>query len=100
MNKQQPVEKVKDILIHYIISRLTNIIPGIVPSGNKALLDLADGIKIRLNAATTLLYPAKFNCTDRVIELVDEEAYFEVVKQLSPSVSVSVPFIVKVVPDG
>jgi len=42
-------------------------------------LQLVDGTKILVNAATTIRYPKIFNGKDRKVELLSGEAYFEVV---------------------
>lgn len=52
-------------------------------------LQLPDGTKIWLNAATVLRYPGTFGIGERVVELEKGEAYFEVAKR-----SATQPFIV------
>ncbi|WP_164126495.1 FecR family protein [Sphingobacterium luzhongxinii] len=47
------------------------------PKGGQYQVTLPDGSKVRLNAATTLKYPARFTGKDRRVEL-EGEAYFEV----------------------
>ncbi|MDM1294195.1 DUF4974 domain-containing protein [Sphingobacterium sp. N143] len=63
----------------------------ITPRGGEYKLQLADGTKIWLNAATTLRYPIRFDVHERKIQL-QGEAYFEVAKQLYQGKRV--PFIV------
>jgi ferric-dicitrate binding protein FerR (iron transport regulator) len=59
-----------------------------VPKGNKSEIILPDGSKIWLNNNSKLIYPKKFNKSERRIDLIGE-AYFEIKK------NVKVPFIVK-----
>lgn len=58
------------------------------PRGGQYRVDLADGTRVWLNAASSLLFPADFNGSERVVEL-EGEAYFEVAQNSSQ------PFIVK-----
>jgi len=48
-----------------------------VPRGGKYKLELADGTRVWLNAATSLTYPSAFTGAERIVE-VNGEAYFEV----------------------
>lgn len=63
------------------------------PKGGQYQIILSDGTKIWLNAASTLKYPAKFEGTERVVQL-SGEAYFEVAK-VHTSSGGRTPFIVK-----
>lgn len=47
------------------------------PRGGQYQVDLADGTRVWLNAASSLLFPVDFNGSERVVEL-EGEAYFEV----------------------
>lgn len=58
------------------------------PRGGQYRVDLADGTRVWLNAASSLLFPVDFNGSERVVEL-EGEAYFEVAQNSSQ------PFIVK-----
>lgn len=59
-----------------------------VPKGNKSEIVLPDGSKIWLNNNSRLVYPKKFNKSERVVELIGE-GYFEVQR------NTKIPFIVK-----
>jgi transmembrane sensor len=64
------------------------------PRGGQYKLVMADGSKVWLNAASVLRYPTTFTGTTRTVELVQGEAYFEVVH------STERPFIVRVSHSG
>ncbi|RFS18804.1 FecR family protein [Chitinophaga silvatica] len=49
----------------------------IVPRGNKVSLELSDGTKVTLNAASSLIFPSSFNGNTRSVTLTGE-GYFEV----------------------
>ena len=59
-----------------------------VPKGNKSEIVLPDGSKIWLNNNSKLVYPKKFNKSEREVELIGE-GYFEVQR------NTKIPFIVK-----
>ena len=59
----------------------------VVPKGCEYYVELSDGTKVWLNAASELSYPVSFNAVERDVELRGE-AYFEVTKS-------EVPFVVK-----
>ncbi len=68
----------------------------ITPKGGEFYLELADGTKVWLNAATTLRYPTRFVGNRRVVQL-EGEAYLEVAKnEESPFYVVSAGHTVKV----
>lgn len=50
-----------------------------IPKGGQYQLTLSDGTKVRLNSASTLVYPNTFIGDERVVTLIGE-AYFEVAK--------------------
>jgi len=59
-----------------------------VPRGNKSEVTLPDGSKIWLNNNSKLIYPKKFNKSERKVELIGE-GYFEIQR------NTRVPFIVQ-----
>ncbi|WP_343306626.1 FecR domain-containing protein [Chitinophaga niabensis] len=59
-----------------------------IPRGGQYSLNLPDGSKVWLNAATSFRFPTQMNGKERIVEL-DGEAYFEVAKSKQP-------FLVKV----
>ena len=64
------------------------------PNGVSYRVTLADGSQVWLNAGSTLYYPAKFNDTERIVEL-QGEAYFDVTSKTNKRTKNKVPFIVK-----
>ena len=50
----------------------------IIPRGGNYFLQLADGTKVWLNAETELVYPARFNNSERRVRLISGEVYLEV----------------------
>ncbi|QEH42954.1 FecR family protein [Chitinophaga sp. XS-30] len=83
----EQVNKEGDGLV-YGSSSHTGINKLITPKGGQYKVQLADGTKVWLNAASSLQYPASFNGSDRTVEL-SGEAYFEVAKDAAR------PFFVK-----
>lgn len=63
------------------------------PRGSKYQLNLPDGTKVWLNAASQLKYPVIFAPNERKVELVGE-AYFEVSKVMMKGKETRMPFIV------
>lgn len=81
------------LLIFSAVNVLDNINPDMLnvietPQGGQYQVNLSDGTKIWLNAATKLKFPTKFQGENRSVEL-DGEAYFEVAKDKKH------PFLVK-----
>ena len=65
------------------------------PRGGQYQVNLADGTKVWLNAASTLKFPVTFNKAQRVVELTGE-AYFEVNPEpVAGNRKAKVPFLVK-----
>jgi len=65
------------------------------PRGGQYQVDLADGTKVWLNAASTLKFPVTFSKAQRVVELTGE-AYFEVNPEpVAGNRKVRIPFLVK-----
>ncbi|NII27781.1 DUF4974 domain-containing protein [Pseudoflavitalea sp. X16] len=62
-----------------------------VPAGGEYSIELPDGTNVWLNAATAIRYPVAFGNGERIVELEEGEAYFEVAKK-----SPAQPFIVRV----
>lgn len=63
------------------------------PRGGKYEVQLPDGSRVWLNAATSLKFPAAFTDAERSVEL-DGEAYFEI-KSVESSTGRRLPFVVK-----
>lgn len=61
----------------------------LVPAGGEYSIELPDGTKVWLNAASAFRYPVAFGKAERVVELEEGEAYFEVAKKTPAQ-----PFIV------
>jgi transmembrane sensor len=70
------------------------------PRGGQYFLELSDGSKVWLNAASSLRYPVTFTGKERKVELMGE-AYFEISKIVSKPSSLGAkanPFIVNILP--
>lgn len=65
------------------------------PRGGQYQINLPDGSKVWLNAASSLRFPVRFNGDKRQVEL-SGEGYFEI-KHIEPVKGESVPFLVKTV---
>ncbi len=81
-------EAAKQIFLESGTKRAT-LLTASTPRGGTYEFTLPDGSKVFLNAATTIKFPSAFDKSDRVVELVSGEAYFEVAKEKKR------PFIVK-----
>lgn len=65
------------VLIPYGEDKKVAIITKTVAKGQKLILALADGTRIKLNAGSTISYPESFSANERKIEL-SGEAFFKV----------------------
>lgn len=63
------------------------------PRGGKYQLNLPDGTRVWLNAASQLKFPVVFSPNERKVELIGE-AYFEVSKVMSKDKETRMPFVV------
>jgi transmembrane sensor len=69
------------------------------PKGGQYNLELPDGSKVWLNAASSITYPTSFDAKERKVQ-VTGEAYFEVAKLVTVKDGKHVPFIVDIVAAG
>jgi transmembrane sensor len=65
------------------------------PRGGQYNIELPDGSKVWLNAASSITYPTTFNATERKVQ-VTGEAYFEVAKLVTAKDGKRVPFLVDI----
>lgn len=70
------------------------------PRGGQYFVELSDGTKVWLNAASSIRFPAFFQATERRVEITGE-VFFEVAPITGRGDGAKVPFIVKInKPDG
>ncbi|MFL5745616.1 MAG: FecR family protein [Niastella sp.] len=69
------------------------------PKGGQYNIELPDGSKVWLNAASSITYPTTFNAKERKVQ-VTGEAYFEVAKLVTVKDGRRVPFTVDIVAAG
>ncbi|MBO9200534.1 MULTISPECIES: FecR family protein [Niastella] len=65
------------------------------PKGGQYNIELPDGSKVWLNAASSITYPTAFDATERKVQ-VTGEAYFEVAKLVTVKDGKRVPFVVDI----
>ncbi|OQP52780.1 hypothetical protein A4H97_24055 [Niastella yeongjuensis] len=65
------------------------------PKGGQYNIELPDGSKVWLNAASSITYPTAFNAKERKVQ-VTGEAYFEVAKLVTANDGKRIPFIVDI----
>lgn len=69
------------------------------PRAGQYFLELSDGSKVWLNAASSLKYPVSFNSAERRVEL-SGEAYFEIAKSFVTGKKKARPFVVDIAPSA
>src|SRR4051812_16411546 len=69
------------------------------PKGGQYNIELPDGSKVWLNAASSITYPTAFDSKERKVQ-VTGEAYFEVAKLVTAKEGKRIPFIVDIVASG
>jgi len=67
----------------------------VTPRGGQYQVELSDGTKVWLNAASSIRFPASFPAKERVVE-ISGEVYFEVAALMKAGTKDKVPFIVKI----
>ncbi|MFT3949837.1 MAG: FecR domain-containing protein [Agriterribacter sp.] len=67
------------------------------PRGGQYAVELSDGTKVWLNAASSIRFPAFFGTGERVVEITGE-VYFEVASLVKTGSKDKIPFIVKINP--
>lgn len=65
------------------------------PRAKQFKLQLSDGTRVWLNAASSILYPARFTQNSRTVE-ISGEVYFEVASRQAANGKEKVPFLVKI----
>lgn len=65
------------------------------PRGGRFFMELSDGTKVWLNAASSIRFPVVFQEKQRVVE-VTGEVYFEVASLMTTDAKRKVPFVVKI----
>ncbi|MBX2922603.1 MAG: DUF4974 domain-containing protein [Chitinophagaceae bacterium] len=69
----------------------------ITPRGGQYAIELSDGTKVWLNAASSIRFPTFFGAEERVVEITGE-VYFEVASLAKTGSKDKIPFIVKINP--
>lgn len=67
----------------------------VTPRGGRFFVELSDGTKVWLNAASSIRFPVSFSGKERIVE-VTGEVYFEVNPVRNSKIKNKIPFIVKI----